>query len=628
MSKTDYKIRNGLLEKNGKPIFALGTSYYPSYHAKKVSVPEDGDRMGEMIKDIRHMVDAGLHLVRCASLGRVWYDENREVKTDTPFIDAMLRRAEECGLGVMVRLQGYSMNLSGWEDARMLDSHGRPMDGKNWWDFIQNSFYHEGILHDNDLGTEALAKHFATFPSVAGWQTYNEPHYPSDEMFDYHPATVAAFREWLTAYMPKETAMSAEPPRERPAGKEDDTTLWTLWRLFSMQSLSNFLNHCSDVAKDATGYESMTCLTTDVTNNQNAARGVNFFDSAERMDAIGITQYYMISKPEAYLANMNLDLAECAGSVYSKPMWIVEYDARTDIPPECFRRLTYMAVGCGCKGIMYYQWRGDYIFPDSPEGNGFGLLNYDGTKTANYNNAVNVMALINRLSDELVNAKKLRSGVGILHSDYAYMQADGRDNSGIASDYYNLKNSWLSATVRMYTELRREGVTPDFLRARDLAANPLGVKLLLIPSYDLLSEEEKQAVEAFRLSGGEVVLCNDTVRYQVGYLPFGYVERKYKSDYDMEDILALYQVEKPFLLHAPSHYLHQTLVGDGYYVVTLTNISNLEHAPADLVLETALPLSSATVYSFDRPEGRNLPITNGRILLDRVADGAFVILKL
>ncbi len=627
MCNKKFIIKNGLLHKDGKPIFAIGTSYYPSYHARKVSVPEDGDRIGEMKKDIQLMAESGIHLFRCASLGKVWYDENKNVCTDTPFIDAMIEHAQKCEIGVMVRLQGYSMNLSNWDDAMMVDSEGEPMDSSIWWDFIQNSFYHKGILEDNNNGTRALAEHFAPMSSVIGFQTYNEPHYPSKGIYDYHPETVKAFKKWLCNYMTEEEAMATEPPHARPDSKSEDRKIWILWRLFSMQSLSNFLNDCSDVAKNATGMETMTCLTTDPTTTANAGRGVSFFDNAERMDALGITQYYKISKPEAYLANLNLDLAESAAATFGKPMWLVEYDARTGIPPEVFRRLNYMALGSGCKGIMHYQWRGDYIFPDSPEGNGFGFLNYDGTKTANFDNAINVISLINQLSDYFVNSQKLRSGVGILHSDYAYMNADANDNKGINSFFWELKNSWLKRTVEIYTDLRKSNISPDFTRAKDLETNPLGIKVLFVPSNELLSDEEKQMVESFAEEGGKVVYFNRLNGNTIAYTPYGYKSREYKSDYDMEDIIKYMSVKPSVVMYSPKNYLHQTLKGDGYYIVVITNIANIERESARITLEADFTVNEAIVYTFENKKGTKALVDNGKISLENISDGAILILK-
>ena len=73
-----YEIKNGILYHNGKKTFALGESYYPSFHPSKFPVPPDGDRMSEMVKDLKGMRDAGFNHVRFASLGEVSYDEKRQ----------------------------------------------------------------------------------------------------------------------------------------------------------------------------------------------------------------------------------------------------------------------------------------------------------------------------------------------------------------------------------------------------------------------------------------------------------------------------------------------------------------------------------------------------------------------
>ena len=50
-----YKIEKGILTENGKKLFALGQSYYPSFHYAKYPVPPEGDRIGEMQKDLAMM---------------------------------------------------------------------------------------------------------------------------------------------------------------------------------------------------------------------------------------------------------------------------------------------------------------------------------------------------------------------------------------------------------------------------------------------------------------------------------------------------------------------------------------------------------------------------------------------
>ena len=118
-----YSMKNGILYQDDKPVFCVGLSYYPSYHAKKVPVPEDGDRVGEMIKDIRGMKEAGFNLVRAASIGDV-RRVNGEIEVHTEFIEQLLDECDKVDIASMMRLQGYSMNLSGYDDFLMLDEEG------------------------------------------------------------------------------------------------------------------------------------------------------------------------------------------------------------------------------------------------------------------------------------------------------------------------------------------------------------------------------------------------------------------------------------------------------------------------------------------------------------------------
>ena len=48
-----YRIKRGRLFCDEKEVFALGQSYYPSFHTAKYPVPPEGDRIGEMKKDRR-----------------------------------------------------------------------------------------------------------------------------------------------------------------------------------------------------------------------------------------------------------------------------------------------------------------------------------------------------------------------------------------------------------------------------------------------------------------------------------------------------------------------------------------------------------------------------------------------
>lgn len=209
-----FELKNGILIKDGKPVFALGQSYYPSYHPKKVPVPPEGDRYNELKADIKDMADAGFNIVRMAALGDI-KRINGEIKVEFPLIDAIIERAEEVGIATMVRLQGYGINLSGYTDSTMLNQNDEEMPF-HWGWFVRNCLNHPGILKDNEDVTVASAAYFSKYPSVVSFQIYNEPAYPTKEHYDYNPHSINAWRKWLVDQGIK---TADEVKKTRPAAK-------------------------------------------------------------------------------------------------------------------------------------------------------------------------------------------------------------------------------------------------------------------------------------------------------------------------------------------------------------------------------------------------------------------------
>ncbi len=612
-----YAMKNGILYRNENPVFCIGLSYYPSYHERKVPVPENGDRVKEMKKDLQAMKDAGFNLVRMAAIGSVGI-ENNGICIHTEFIDSILDEADKIGIATMVRLQGYSMNLSGYKDFYMIDSDGKQMNPEVWYDFIQNSLHHSGICRDNDLGTAALAEHYSKYKNLVSYQTYNEPHYPSGATYDYHPAAIREYRKWLVAIgaIREDEAENYMPPTSRPQ-KGEDAKAWILWRMFSIKSLSDFLNHTADVAKKVhPRAESLTCLTTCQTLNWNTERCVNYFDNAESMDVVGVTHYINTYGAPYFHACLVLDSAESAAAIYGKHCWIVEYDARTTITLRKFYEETYMAVGAGVKGIMYYQWRGDYVFPDSPEGNGFGLINYDGTPTEYYKEKLDMVNLLNELSDYIVNADKKRCGVGILYSRYAFCHSDAIDNDERAK-----RNLWLDELKRIYIDLRKEGLTVDTVESRHLKKNTLDIKVLYIPMYDLLSDDEKEEIDAFVKSGGRVYCSECSLEYRdITEKYSGYV-----SPYSIEDTILREKLTPVFSCSSKS-IMVQVLEGDGYYLAAVNNISGVEECRTNIELDLG-NVSARKVVMYTPQQKNELKKKGNIVLIPQLKWGAFLLIQ-
>lgn len=577
-----WEIKNGILYKDNKPTYAIGLSYYPSYREDKVPVPPDGDRIGEMKKDIRMMKECGFNIVRFAALGEV-KRENNSIVADTEFVDKLMSEAQLNDISVMLRLQGYAMNLSDWNDCYMLDQNGEQINRNIWFNFIQNSLHHKGILKDNAEGTAYLAKHYLKYKNLVSFQTYNEPHYPLDgeKIYDYHPETIKAFKKYLVekGVANEIEAEKINPPTHKPYTVEE-RNLWAEWRLFSKESLSEFLLTSAQAAKEVdNSIASCTCLTTTPVRDYNSVIGVDFYDNARDMDLLGITHYIGTNGSDFFIADFAVNFTESAASYYGKHCWLIEYDARTDIPDRKLNEETYMALGCGFKGIMYYQWRGDCPMPSSPEGNGYGFLNYDGTKAPNYDNGMAMVNFLNRISDKLVSAEKVRTNVGILYSNYAVFMAD------IATETITKqKNTTIQLMLQVYEKLKRKGVSADVVIPETLAENKLNIKWLFVPEYDLLSPKEKDFVVDFAKKGGKVFVMNG-IGFHKLLIEYG----KYNYPETLDDIFEENNiVPVAEVLNSP-FVMTNTIKGNDCYLISVNNIKTSDAPIKNVLLKLNIP---------------------------------------
>lgn len=523
-----FELKNGILYKSGKAVFTLGLSYYASYHEQKVPVLAEGDRVGEMKKDIDGMLESGFNLLRMAALGDVKREKTGKVKVDFPFIDAMLAYADEAAIAAMVRLQGYSTNLSGYTDATMLNEKNEKMPF-HWGWFVRGCLNHEGLLRDDEDACAASAKHFEKYSSVVSFQIYNEPAYPSKGFYDYNPHSIRAWRKWLVERGLKsaEEAEKLDAPRRRPHYDEGPSD-WINWRLFHYERMNWYLNNLSDKAKQAYSKpETTTCHMPCPLRPGAAVRGEDYFRVAERMDIMGITHYAAAAGPSHYYASEILDLAESAAAVFGKHAWIVEYNAHTNMSANEWERETYSAIGSGIKGIMYYQWRADYPFADGPEPEAFGMIFNNGRKSEKFERAVSMNRLINEIGHLFVQSEKKRSGVAVLFSEYSNAVHDATDNRGVdeipderSAAYY----------LSVYRAFRKAGVSVDFARSSELIRNPLKIKLLIIPSMSSLSEIEKARIEDFTKAGGMTYSYN-------GFIG-AFESKNFKYMADAETVLA------------------------------------------------------------------------------------------
>ncbi|MBQ2977675.1 MAG: hypothetical protein IJE17_09310 [Clostridia bacterium] len=617
-----YELKNGILYQDGKPIIAMGQSYYPSFHEAKYPAPPSGDRVGLMKEDIKWMREVGFQFLRVAAIGNVTLDENDQVKVDTPFVDEMLKEAHDKGFATSVRLQGYVMNMRGHKDYLMRNHKDEPME-LDWSAFMQSSLYHKGVLQDNIEASQALARHFDKIPGVLSYQIYNEPHYPYNGIFDYHPATIAAYQDWR-----KENGMEPEdPPRRRPLDGESPEP-WIQWRLFNMYAMSKFLNDTAALTrKAAPDKETYTCMTSAPAGNGPMAAGINYYDNAEGMETVGITSYTHQEGVDYYVAAYQYNMTECAAALNGKHAWTIEIDARTHMPARKLHEETYHLLGAGHKGIVYYEWRGDYPDEKTPLPDNCGFIFNDGTKTEHYDRSVEMVRFVNKHSTLLASAECMRDAVGLLSSDHAAAYADAYMGDENISAYVH-------QSLQAYRELRKAHINPAILCSRHLKENKLGVKYLFIPCQkNWLSKQEMDEIDAFVAAGGKAFFLNQMGTFGA-VTPYGWwqwdVERlngttsEFRSNMELEDALELCRI-KPLAAFNSRHLKAGLLRGADY---TLAVINNTDPAHRDVegaVLTLSFPVSSARFLSPDVE--MDLECDGTSVKLPAICEGGIVVMK-
>lgn len=616
-----FSLDNGILYKNNKPIIAIGQSYYASFHEAKYPLPPSGDRIGLMKEDIQLMKDAGFQFIRIAALGELSIHDDK-IEVDTSFVDEVLKEADSKGMATSVRLQGYVMNLRGHQDYEMLNENDEPMK-KSWSAFIRNSLFHKGILKDNWDASQACACHFNTIPGVVSYQIYNEPHYPYNGIFDYHPNTLEAYTKWR-----EENGLAPEEaPRHRPLPGESPEP-WIQWRVFSMRAMSDFLNKSSAAVKEvAPDKETYTCMTSAPARNNIMPQGIQYFDNGAEMDTVGITTYTHLEGVDYYTACYQYDMAECAAALHGKHAWTIEADAKTHMPARKLHQETYSLLAAGHKGIVYYEWRGDYPDKGTPLPDNCGFIFHDGRKTEHYDRSVEMIQFVNRHSTLFAGAEKLRDGVAILCSDYAAAYADAyMTDMGI--------NTYVHQSVNVYRELRKCGSTVDFVCAEHLDKNTLCTDVLIIPVEKAwLSKDECSKIDDFVAKGGKAFYLRQRVT-SGGVTPYGFWQwdeeilnvqtSEFRSTLEIEDVLELCGVV-PNVKNSNRHLKSGVLQGDDYALVIMTNTDPRHNTVCGAVITTSIPFKKARYISPDLET--ELVVIGKEIRLPDVVEGGVVVLE-
>ena len=263
--------------------------------------------------------------------------------------------------------------------------------------------------------------------------------------------------------------------------------------------------------------------------------------------------------------------------------------------------------------------------------NSCGILNFDGTKTHNFDNAVNVNRFITSVNDLLMHANRAREGIGLLYSPYAVALADGLQNGDeepVSQQYYN---TYVMAYQQLYAQLREAGYTVTITDAAHLEENPCGVKALIVPDATLLSADERAQVEAFQAKGNFVyanIECGRPTRGYCGLLEYTtrektYEEKQFDPYFTAWDLEALTGI-RPIARGLTPNVGVQVLQGEDYTLLVLTNFSPLVKT-VDVSLKVSEAFAEASFTAIDG--ARPVEVCGHVLTVRNVTDGGILILK-
>lgn len=650
------KISNGILYIDGKPQIGIGASYYASFHPHKYPVPPEGDRVGEMEKDIEHMSGLGFNVVRTSALGEVRW-ENGRVTGSFPFADKIAQKAEDENMAVLMRIHNYSMVMRYDKDeVAMVSNKGTLVDRERRDTFMPDCINHPGVIEDNELATKFVAEHFSKYKSVIMHLIYNEPAYPYSDFYDYHPESIKAYRKWLAekGIKSEEEAKAAMPPTERPLPGEDDSD-WINFRLFSTEAMSRFLGDMNDwVKKGNPQSESMTCMMPVMLHAGGVKMGEDLFALGDGMDIIGVTDYLPCMGQPYYYSLLYADVLGSTAQMNKKHIWAAECNAHTTLTSEEWQRETYTLLGAGFKGLIYYQWRADYDNKKGPEIGMFGILKNDGTPTGKYEIISKTNKLVKRISENLALAEKISSDIAILFSHHANAFYDAHengwrdieeawtayDNFDPGSFIYNFDRN-VMYIQSIHREIRERGIAPHIVRSTDLKENKLGIKTLIVPTAVGLSDKEIEEINNFAKNGGLVFIyqpSDSTCGYTLN--PYSrtdikihrHMQRKMAHSCSIDDVIYISGYKNPFEVISEDRVLgFNVLENEKQYIVTITNFDTFERFQKNAVIKIKKNLitgTKATFHTVEREINIKAEVTDESVVfrLPEIHTGCFVII--
>ncbi len=500
-----------------------GCSYYPPHHD-----PADWER------DFDRMARAGFNAIRTAELLASWDQIERfPRRPDFSWLDRSFELGEKYGLKILLGTGACCppiWMLDEYPDLPVVSRDGVPYPtGAGWsWACID----HPAYLAESDRYLRQLLDRYNDQPALLGWQVHNEPGYPFvpkqgqlADWYCYCDHTAHRFRDWLRRKYGRIEALNeawrwdpthhqyvdwtqVRPPRATPV-EWGVVTAWLDWRTFVTENWTALIARQSKIIKQRDSRHPITTNLWSEATDFNGRLGVDPWQLARVVDAIGYDLYPGLKKhgvPErkrepggpAYVSwylNFGRSTAIYAGKVF----WVPEAESgpldgwvkgpRYTTTALDIKRWYLETLAHGAKLMLYQGYREWNCIPI----HWGALVDLHGEPTERYHAAAQVNDIVRRHEDLFTRVEPVRPEVGLLY---------GHDNvivtAGMSADDFTKRALYGLHEALWAAHYPLEFVTPDYL-------DRMPYRVLFLPFAMVVAAGAARTLRHFVESGGTLV---------------------------------------------------------------------------------------------------------------------------
>ncbi|WP_100404231.1 beta-galactosidase [Bacillus solitudinis] len=468
----------------GKRLYH-GAAYYPELWSNEV-----------LEEDIKLMKEAGINVARMGEFA--WATmEPEEGQIDLGFFVNVINRLYEEGIETVMCTPTPTPPIwftHGHPERMYVDQDGKVMGhGSRQHPCTNNDYFREKA----EIITEHIAKAVGQLPGVIGWQIDNEFKCHVSECMCATCKTL--WHEWLQerygtiehlndawgAQIWSERYHSFEQvPQPGPAPFLHNSSLSTMYRLFSMEKIAEFSDSQAEIIRKYSDAP--------ITHNSNIPFAVDNERLFKNLDFASFDTYASQENRASYLMNCDLWRNFKKG----KDFWIMETSTSYAASLESYasphangylRAEAVAAYALGAEAFCYWLWRQQRSGCEQPHGS---VISSWGKPTVGFQSVLEVENMRKAIEPMIIETRPSEPEVALVYSDRAkvFFQTEPHQNL----DYRGLITDFYDRIVSL-------GIHRDVIPEGDSLE---GYKLLITPFVPYISSDFLRKAQSFVEDGG------------------------------------------------------------------------------------------------------------------------------